>query len=90
VIGRFLVGEVPDVWYDGRVYYENKRNEVRILEAMPLYLGQIKPGDLTPLTNFQAAMSHFGIAYGFRIQFNQSDLDSDRVFTPVVRYVFFG
>lgn len=42
VIGGFLLGEVLDVWYDGRVYYEHGEKEVRILETMPLHFGQIK------------------------------------------------
>lgn len=40
-VGGFLLGEVLDVWYDGRVYYEGT-GEARIFEPSRLYFGQIK------------------------------------------------
>jgi len=40
--GGFLLGEVLDVWYDGKVYYEKGEKEARIFEPMPFYFGQIK------------------------------------------------
>lgn len=38
----FLLGEVLDVWYDGRVYYEVETGEVHIVEPTRLYFGQVK------------------------------------------------